>query len=379
MFSIIVPIYKVEKYLPQCIESILAQTYKHFELILVDDGSPDNCPQICDEYAKKDSRIKVVHKTNGGVVSARKAGVSESKGEYVTFVDGDDWIESNMCEELMKVMKQTDADIVHSGYFRELVLNLPPGLYYSRNSYRADEFIRKHILNAEPDEEISFSIWSKLFRTPVIKKSYGLVPDCADYGEDLLNLIACACEENAIASIDKAYYHYRVRLDSISHTFETNNFKQEIELYEAIIKILRQYGMAERLNDVTKQFFLTQMRKAVKNNSSDAFSVQVYKFPESNRLIGKRIVLYGAGNVGVDYYSQICRIPDCKIVLWVDTQKKSRNTYCEIGSVDDISQAEYDIIVVAVKSLETGKKIKLNLMQMGIKEERILCEVPEYV
>ena len=194
-----------------------------------------------------------------------------------------------------------------------------------------------------------------------------------------MNLIACACEENAIASIDKAYYHYRVRLDSISHTFETNNFKQEIELYEAIIKILRQYGMVEKLSDVTKQFFLTQMRKAVKNNSSDAFSVQVYKFPESNRLIGKRIVLYGAGNVGVDYYSQICRIPDCKIVLWVDTQKKSYNTYCEIGSVDDISQAEYDVIVIAIKSLETGKKIKLNLMQMGIKEERILCEVPEYV
>lgn len=95
----------------------------------------------------------------------------------------------------------------------------------------------------------------KIISNTCYKKSYGLVPDCADYGEDLLNLIACACEENAIASIDKAYYHYRVRLDSISHTFETNNFKQEIELYEAIIKILRQYGMVEKLSDVTKQFF----------------------------------------------------------------------------------------------------------------------------
>ena len=194
MISIIVPIYNIEAYLEECIKSIIKQTYKELEIILVDDGSTDGSSEICDEFASQDKRIKVIHKQNEGLVLARKNGLQYVKGDYVLFVDGDDWIESNMCEELMKVMKQTDADIVHSGYFRELVLNLPPGLYYSRNSYRADEFIRKHILNAEPDEEISFSIWSKLFRTPVIKKSYGLVPDCVDYGEVLLNLIACACE-----------------------------------------------------------------------------------------------------------------------------------------------------------------------------------------
>ena len=99
MFSIIVAIYKVEKYLSQCIESILAQSYKNFELILVDDGSPDNCPVICDEYAKTDSRIKVVHKNNGGLVSARKAGIEIASGEYICFVDGDDFVQYDMLEQ----------------------------------------------------------------------------------------------------------------------------------------------------------------------------------------------------------------------------------------------------------------------------------------
>ena len=96
--SIIVPIYNVEKYLSKCIESILSQTYKNIEIILVDDGSPDNSPQICDEYAKKDDRIIVIHKANGGVSSARNAGIDIATGKYIGFVDPDDYIENNMYE-----------------------------------------------------------------------------------------------------------------------------------------------------------------------------------------------------------------------------------------------------------------------------------------
>ena len=96
MISIIVPIYKVEKYIRQCVDSIINQTYEDIEIILVDDGSPDNCPQICDDYAKTDSRVKVIHKENGGIMSARKAGLKVATGEYIGFVDGDDWIEADM-------------------------------------------------------------------------------------------------------------------------------------------------------------------------------------------------------------------------------------------------------------------------------------------
>lgn len=101
LVSVVVPIYKVEKYINKCIDSIINQTYKNLEIILVDDGSPDRCPQICDEYAKKDNRIKVIHKKNSGLGAARNTGIDAAKGEYIGFVDSDDWIMPNMYEEML--------------------------------------------------------------------------------------------------------------------------------------------------------------------------------------------------------------------------------------------------------------------------------------
>ena len=113
--SIIVPIYKVEPYLRRCVDSILDQTFSDFELILVDDGSPDNCGSICEEYAAKDERVKVIHKPNGGLSSARNAGLNMAQGDYIGFVDSDDYIESNMFEQLFRVAVQSDAQIVQCG------------------------------------------------------------------------------------------------------------------------------------------------------------------------------------------------------------------------------------------------------------------------
>ena len=113
LVSIIVPVYKVEQYIRRCLDSVLVQTYSHFELILVDDGSPDDCPAICDEYASKDKRIKVIHKENGGVSSARNAGIDAAQSEYITFIDSDDWIEPDYIETLMA--NADDADYLCSG------------------------------------------------------------------------------------------------------------------------------------------------------------------------------------------------------------------------------------------------------------------------
>lgn len=114
MISIIIPIYKVEQYLDACVTSIINQTYKDLEIILVDDGSPDNCPQMCDKWANKDARIKVVHKKNGGLSSARNAGFVVATGEYIGFVDSDDYVDETMYEDLMRVMVQNEKTIVVS-------------------------------------------------------------------------------------------------------------------------------------------------------------------------------------------------------------------------------------------------------------------------
>ena len=117
-FSVIVPIYNIEKYLPRCIDSVLAQSFDDFELILVDDGSPDNCPKICDEYAVKDARIKVIHKENGGLVSARQVGIKKAVGDYVFHLDGDDAVCNDALESAYKIINETNADIVSFSYKR---------------------------------------------------------------------------------------------------------------------------------------------------------------------------------------------------------------------------------------------------------------------
>ena len=117
--SIIVPIYNAEKYIHRCLDSILAQTYKNFELILINDGSIDNRGKICDEYSQRDNRIKVIHKNNGGVASARQCGIENAKGEYTIHIDPDDWVESNMLEELYNKAIKEKADVVICDFYVE--------------------------------------------------------------------------------------------------------------------------------------------------------------------------------------------------------------------------------------------------------------------
>ena len=125
LISVIVPVYKVEQYLDRCVQSVVNQTYKNLEIILVDDGSPDNCPAMCDAWAEKDSRIRVNHKENGGVSSARNTGLDTATGDYITFVEADDWIESDMLEFLLPTclnLRRTSVDALFLRIFQMVKL-----------------------------------------------------------------------------------------------------------------------------------------------------------------------------------------------------------------------------------------------------------------
>ncbi len=168
LISIIVPIYKVEMYLDECIQSLINQTYKNLEIILVDDGSPDNCPQMCDEWSQKDQRIKVIHKTNGGLSSARNAGIEQAQGDFIGFVDSDDFIDSRMYEYLINGFSDESIGITSC-----LILQ------YNNNKIKPFEnkwhITTERIISYKDFAEqtiltkINFTVWSKLYRSSLIK------------------------------------------------------------------------------------------------------------------------------------------------------------------------------------------------------------------
>ena len=186
MLSVIVPIYNVEQYLPRCIESILNQKYESLEIILVDDGSTDRCPQICDQYAQIDRRIQVIHTKNKGLVKARKTGLERASGKFICFVDDDDWIDSRMYLELIDALKESEADFVDSGFFYDMC-----GDYVieerRKGTYGLDSFCKHKIFSSligiDDFIKITPSIWSKVFKAEIIKNAYRKVPVPTVYGE----------------------------------------------------------------------------------------------------------------------------------------------------------------------------------------------------
>ena len=172
LISIIVPVYKVEKYLKKCIESILNQTYMNYELILVDDGSPDNCPTLCDEFAKQDSRIVVIHKKNGGLSDARNSGLDIARGEYIGFVDSDDYIAPNMYEVLLKTALKNNADLTLCNYIRvnesyEEIVSETIHKHAVDKKYNKSEFIHELI---KPYGSYYIVVWNKLYKSSIFHK-----------------------------------------------------------------------------------------------------------------------------------------------------------------------------------------------------------------
>lgn len=168
--SVIVPIYKVEQYLQRCVDSIINQTYKNLEIILVDDGSPDNCGKICNDYAKKDSRIKSIHKANGGLSDARNYGMKYATGDFVLFIDSDDWIKVEMIEVMINKAKEYNADVVQSAfYYAYEDYMLFDDRYYKENQnpivLNREELIRELVIN----ERVKNFAWGKLYKINLIK------------------------------------------------------------------------------------------------------------------------------------------------------------------------------------------------------------------
>lgn len=217
MIGVIVPVYKVEKYIAECIDSILAQTYTNFRLILVDDGTPDNAGKICDEYAKKDSRITVIHQENAGVTRARARGVEEAADcEFITLVDGDDMILPTALEKLHEHMNDDTDIVISTSFHSDIERSLRTSFWKNENATIPIDEYRKKILSLKT----GCMPWGKLFRRDIIKKNAFETPRDIYFGEDaIMNLRIAFCTEKNIKTITESLYFYRQHNTSICSQF----------------------------------------------------------------------------------------------------------------------------------------------------------------
>ena len=242
LFSVIVPIYNIEKYIKRCIDSVLCQSFTDFELILVDDGSPDNCGAICDEYAKTDERIKVIHKENGGLVSARQAGIKAATGDYVFHLDGDDAVLPDALESAYKIICDTDADIVSFSYKASIDNKIgdkvedlvDEGLY---NKAEITEIIFPKLLSDKNMKHIFYFLWGKAIKRELATKHQLNVNPDISLGEDLSCIVPCFLEAETVYMSKKAIYLYTIRNDSISTDFKTHQVLQIADVITGLNKL----------------------------------------------------------------------------------------------------------------------------------------------
>lgn len=274
--SVIVPVYGVEKYLTRCVESIRNQTLREIEIILVDDESPDNCPAMCDAFAAQDSRIHVIHKKNGGLGYARNSGIELASGEYIAFVDSDDYIDTEMYECMYRAALDNKSDYVHANRYYETpegnLLNggnfLPMrGGRYDQQELR--ETILYPMIGLLPHETgrkyVSCSVcWSLYRREIILGKDLRFLSERKQISEDLLFNIDYLMECNCAYVINQKFYHYMVNENSLTQSYRSDRFEKEIILFHTLEEKLKRIGIYQECEIRLYRHLLDRMRRCIK-------------------------------------------------------------------------------------------------------------------
>jgi len=386
LLSVIVPIYNVEPYLRQCIESIINQTYRNIEIILVNDGSTDGSGKICDEYALKDRRIKVVHKNNGGVVSARKAGISIAKGEYIGAVDGDDWIEPKMYETLMLLARESGAAVVDSGvidtYFadndyseRYRFSYFDEGFYFGKKFN--DEIIPKLMYTGSFFKQGVFPyIWNKVFKREFFYDYQMQVNESSSIVEDAYCTYPSIVKAESLYVTHRCFYHYRVVYNSSKRT----TIKDAGKIIMSSISHWKMIFEKSKYKDIINSQLNYYAMYLLIWKAPYAFESDYHKclIPYGGIEKGSRIALYGAGAVGIQLNNYIVESNCCNIVYWADKNYELINDD-RVKSPSEIVNIEFDYLVISILNRNAYLSARKDLISMGIDENKILWIDEKYI
>lgn len=383
MISIIVPIYNIAAYLDQCIESILGQTYTDLEIILVDDGSTDGCYQICEEYRQKDSRIVLVHKENGGLVSARKAGLRVASGEYIAWVDGDDWIEPDMYERMYGELIRQNADVVMCGRYedtgkagKEVFHGVLEGRYGKQELMR--HIYPKMIAGGEFFEwKIFPSLWDKLFHREMMERFLPEVDERITMGEDAACVYPALLHADSIYVMRECLYHYRQTTSSMVKTVQDHEKEREQlgVLYSSVNRVFEKYKDIFDLREQWLKYVLFLMIPRA-DGLYRGYDELDYLFPFSEVQRGSDIILYGAGTYGQRLYAYLKKTGFCNVVLWLDRNYAAlREMGLEVQPPAAMEHSDCSTVVIA----NTYEKSRKGLCEELMKKypDKKICMIDE--
>lgn len=375
LISVIIPVYNAEQYLVECLESVVNQTYHHLEIILVDDGSADGSPAVCDAYAAADPRVKVIHKENEGLVRARKTGVSLATGEYITYVDADDWIDTDAYEIVLGKMAGQDVDMIMYGLIEEYEDGSVVKENMSAEGYYAGEEMKEKIYPQMLCGGVFFrfgilpNLVCKLVRRELLGRIQSLVSDSVEVGEDADCTFQLVLQAESVQVMRYAPYHYRKRTDSM--VWGRTSLSQGRSLYRDLRNAFEESTEREILMPQLYSYMLfILLLKSAENFFKRGVFVEYFG--------GKKIVLYGAGGFGQEIYQVLEEEKLGEIVLWVDQKyQKYWETGLPVRTPDEIINCIYDSVFIAVLDTQLCAKIAVYLIEKGVKADAIGYVKPE--
>lgn len=366
LVSIIVPIYNAEKYLKKCLDSVINQTYRNIDIILIDDGSLDNSLEIAKEYARKDLRVRVFSQTNMGLIATRKRGVDLAKGELIGFVDSDDWIEQNMYEKLVFCMIHSKCDLVSSGIFHdyenenkecEEILDIyQEGLYTNLH----EEIFPSMLYDSSNGMGLKCTLVNKLYRKQILSEIYQNIDTRVFYGEDALAVYQYCLKCKSIYILRKSFYHYFIRNNSMCRTANEKLSENTYYLYEGLKKDFLKYRKPHILMSQLKKYILRlEMHTLNVLYGIDVTMTEKWDFSRFDKIIGKQIILYGAGECGKAFYRNLVQIGyENTVVQWVDKKVCGLidTGLPEIKPINQIQTMNYDYILIAIQNEIVAKQ-----------------------
>lgn len=379
LVSIIIPVYNAEKYIGKCLDSAINQTYQNIEIIVVNDGSTDASADICNTYANRDKRIKIIQKANGGLVSARKAGIQTATGMFVAYLDDDDWVEADMYEKMVCEIIQKEADIVTSGLYRDYQNssvpecdNLPEGVYgldEVRNMVIPTLMYTGEFYKAG----INIHIWNKLFRRELALYCQMKVDDVIRGGEDAAMVYPCIMAAEKVVITHKKFYHYCIRQnsDSICATGYQKELAGHRAIYHVISNAIAKYGNQKEQLQIQLNYLMIYLLLA-KEPQLLIKEKEGSVFPFAGVKVHDKVILYGGGSFGCSLHRLLNEEHLCEVVLWVDKAENSEKGIVNLSDLKNRCDLQYEKIIISVIDGKVADEIYEELLENGIEKEKIV-------